>query len=177
MSTSPVSGTIIAAGSANGVVLPITNPDTEAQVVVSGTYASLVLFIDGSRDGVVYVPLLAVRMSDLATQVCDPTGFAVTDNASRGWRIPAVEGLISLRVWAYSLGSGTVNVQIASGSFFATSPVTSSVGAGLTTTQVLFQLEQIRLALYWLKEPSGSHEPSLSGGGLLSFLGNPGQGI
>lgn len=178
VNTAPVSGSISAAGSTGGVSLQLPGSDTEAIVVVSGTFAGLTLFVDASRDQqpqAVWFPVLAVRMSDLATQVCDPSGFAVADSTTRAWRVLGLEGCTALRVWAVTLTGGTVAVQLASGSFFASSPVASAIGSGLTTSQVLFQLEQLRLDLYWLKEPSGSHEPSLAGGGLSSFLGNPGQ--
>jgi hypothetical protein len=178
MSTQPFSGQIAAAGQAGGAVLQLPGSDTEAIVVISGTFAGLVLFFDASRDQVpqsVYFPVLAVRMSDLATQVSDPNGVPTADGATRAWRVLGLEGCTALRVWASGLASGTVAVQLASGSFFASSPVASAIGSGLTTTQVLFQLEQLKLALIWLKEPSGSHEPTLAGGDLLNYLSNPGQ--
>jgi hypothetical protein len=120
MSTPPASGTISAAGAINGVELPFPNfPDTEALCVISGTFTSAVLFFDAARDGgEVFFPILAIRQSDLAMQVCDPSGVATADNTTRAWRLLKLEACNVVRVWAYSLGSGAIDVQISSGSYF-----------------------------------------------------------
>ena len=179
MGTPAQTGTITTSGSAGGVTLQIVSPDTEGIVVISGAYTGLTLYFDASRDAApqsVFFPILAIRMSDLASQVSTPSGVAVSpDGQTLSWRIPSIEGCTALRVWAYALTSGPVNVQIASGSFFASNPVTSSVGAGLTTTQLLFALEDIRNLLMWQKEPYGTTPPVLVGGSLLKYLGYPAQ--
>jgi hypothetical protein len=126
MATQPVNGTITAAGRPGGLVLQITSPDTEALVVISGTYTGLTLFFEASRDQPpqqVFFPVLAVRLSDLAVQVSAPggvpAGITITpDGQTVAFRVPGLEGCTALRVWAVALGSGQVNVQLASGSFF-----------------------------------------------------------
>jgi hypothetical protein len=103
-------------------VLPITGSDTEGLVVVSGAYKGLALFLDASRDGATYFAVFAYGAADLSRQVCYPSGFAVPDGATLAFRVHSLQGVTALRVWAFSLTSGPVNVQMASGSWYDSPP-------------------------------------------------------
>lgn len=175
MRTQPVSGLMTAADST--VVLSFVTADTEALVVLSGSYTDLVVAFEATREDnqSIWFPVLATRQADLVTKVSSPNGFSLNDGETQGFRIAGLQGCTALRVRAVAIGSGVLNVQMESGNFFGASPVHTSVGLVSAVRQCLFQLQQITNLLGWLKEPSGAYPPVLAGGDLHEYLDHPGQ--
>jgi hypothetical protein len=84
-------------------------------VQISGTFTVTTFVIEGSFDGTVFFPLVAIA---------EGTGVVVTgtispvDSTSVGWRVPS-EGLVSVRARTTAVGTGTPVFGLTSGSFSA----------------------------------------------------------
>lgn len=162
--TTPLSLSITQSGAAGRQVLPLTSPDVQGMVVVSGAYAGLQLVIQAAYDfgnpgGPTWFNVPAIRRDNLLLEtnlVLQSDGLtnaiAVGDGTTRAWLIPGLESCNALSVYAAALTTAPVNVLLRSGSFFANAPQPQQLG-GLLHYQLLMQ---IALLLEWLKEPSGA---------------------
>jgi len=165
--TQPFVGQIATPGIAGRVVLPIPNPDMEAEVAVWGPYTSLQLVVQASYDAgqnwfTIGPPIRRDTLLADGNIALQPDGITLAV-------FPAVPG--SNQLWTYALPPrvnalsayapllvGVLNVRLSTGTFFANAPGGQALTlGGLMIYQLLMQLV---LSVQDLKGPSGGRPPS-----------------